>query len=82
MNALAAEIPRNGIESSPEMTRRVPAAASQLNLNVGRAEGLPFAVSRSRPGHWKATVRSARKSFRGVTRAATLKTATMMMYGA
>ena len=40
----------------------MPAAESQLSLNVGRVEGLPDAVCRSRPGHWNALLGAASAS--------------------
>ena len=38
----------------PAMIIRVPAAGSQLKLNVVEATGSPAALSTSRPGHWNA----------------------------
>ena len=40
--------------TSPESTIRVPAAGSQLSVNVVLATGSPAVLSTSRPGHAKA----------------------------
>jgi hypothetical protein len=43
------------------MIMRVPAAASQLNLKVGRVDAFPEAVCRCSPGHWKLFVGAPRR---------------------
>jgi hypothetical protein len=70
-----------GIVISPANTISVPAAASQLSLNVGRVDTLPDAVCRSRPGHWNDLVGAARASLMtGIW--ARLNTTMMIRYGA
>ena len=42
--------------NSPEISRSVPAAGSQLKLNVSELSGSPSGVTTSRPGHWNVVV--------------------------
>ena len=63
--------------SRPEMSSRVPAAASQLNLNVIADTGSPSAFVTSSPGQVNSVVRPSRKSLIGA-HCASAKT-TMMM---
>ena len=68
---------------SPAMTISVPAAASQLKLNVGDASGSPGRVMRSSPGQWKVIVTAPRRarSLMAVI-CARQKIAMMIRYGA
>jgi hypothetical protein len=65
----------------PEMSIRVPAAESQLNLNVGSIDSLPEAVWRSSPGQWNDLVgASSRSLIAGIW--LRLKIRMMIRYGA
>ena len=67
----------------PEISISVPAAGSQLKLNVRLLSASPSGLRTSRPGHWNVVVHgdSASQSFTaGIC--AIEKTAMMITYGA
>ena len=67
----------------PASTISVPAAGTQLRLNVNDDKGSPLLVTTSSPGHWKVVVNGffASASFTAL-RFAIEKIAMMMRYGA
>src|SRR5690348_4923250 len=56
LSARFALIPRMAAVMMPAITMRVPAAGSQLSVNVADETGLWFEPRMSMPGHWNFTV--------------------------
>ena len=74
-------MPITGMVMSPAMISRVPAAESQLSLNVGMVDGFPLAVCSCSPGHCSTLVGASSRSLTtGIW--VMLKITMMMRYGA